>query len=97
MSRTSRVSRVQFDSSHRARSPTYEDANSDSSHSGTEEILQKGPGTDLSANFRAVLQSEDGGKLPKPEGEAGRPGRGGYSLQAALGWPTAEFDALHVR
>ncbi|KJA15065.1 hypothetical protein HYPSUDRAFT_59024 [Hypholoma sublateritium FD-334 SS-4] len=29
--------------------------------------------------------------IPKPEGEAGRPKRGGYNLQTALGWPTNEY------
>ncbi|KAJ3740308.1 hypothetical protein EV360DRAFT_90432 [Lentinula raphanica] len=30
--------------------------------------------------------SDDDDKIPKPTGEAGRPGRGGYSLRAALKW-----------
>ncbi len=34
--------------------------------------------------------------IPKPEGEAGRPKRGGYNLQKALGWPTNEYLRFKV-
>ncbi len=35
-------------------------------------------------------------KLPKPEGEVGRPGRGGYNLQKALKWDSTTFDKVKV-
>lgn len=35
--------------------------------------------------------------IPKPEGEAGRPKRGGYNLQTALGWPTNEYLRFKVK
>jgi hypothetical protein len=35
--------------------------------------------------------------IPKPEGEAGRPGRGGYNLEDKLGWPRKEFQQMKVR
>ncbi|KAJ3759353.1 hypothetical protein EV360DRAFT_69584 [Lentinula raphanica] len=38
--------------------------------------------------------SEDDDKIPKPVGEAGRPGRGGYSLQAALSWPEERYGKV---
>jgi hypothetical protein len=40
---------------------------------------------------------EDEDLIPKPEGEAGRPGRGGYNLEKALGWPRDEYRRLKVR
>ena len=40
---------------------------------------------------------EDGVQLiPKPNGEAGRPGRGGYNVEESLGWPTKEYRQLKV-
>lgn len=38
----------------------------------------------------------DEGKVPKPEGEAGRPGRGGYNLQRVLEWHPTQYDQLLV-
>lgn len=34
--------------------------------------------------------------IPKPPGEVTRPGRGGYSLDRALGWPDALYDTSTV-
>lgn len=36
-------------------------------------------------------------KIPKPSGEVGRPGRGGYNLQAQLNWSASDFDRVKVR
>lgn len=35
-------------------------------------------------------------KIPKPEGEAGRPGRGGYNLKVQLAWNAVTFSKLKV-
>lgn len=35
--------------------------------------------------------------IPKPEGENGRPGRGGYNLEVALGWDSKTFRKLKAR
>lgn len=35
--------------------------------------------------------------IHKPEGEAGRPGRGGYNLETAVGWNTTVYHQLKVR
>jgi hypothetical protein len=46
------------------------------------------------------LESEDDigiRKIPKPNGEAGRPGRGGYNLEEKLGWGEDGFKELKVR
>ncbi|KAI0766262.1 hypothetical protein BC629DRAFT_1596420 [Irpex lacteus] len=34
------------------------------------------------------------GQIPKPSGEAGRPGRGGYNLKDTLGWAVNDFEDL---
>jgi hypothetical protein len=36
-------------------------------------------------------------KIPKPQGEAGRPGRGGYNLERMLNWEPKSFKLLKVR
>ena len=35
--------------------------------------------------------------IAKPEGEASRPGRGGYNLEDKLGWQKKEFQEMKVR
>jgi hypothetical protein len=40
---------------------------------------------------------DDDNLIPKPEGEAGRPGRGGYNLEKELGWNKKEFERVKVR
>jgi hypothetical protein len=35
--------------------------------------------------------------IPKPRGEAGRPGSGGYSLQEVLNWSERTYEAVVVR
>ena len=40
--------------------------------------------------------SDDGALIPKPNGEAGRPGRGGYNLEDALGWHAKEYSRFKV-
>lgn len=42
------------------------------------------------------LDSEDGDVIPKPDGEAGRPGRGGYNLEKILGWQKKDFQLVKV-
>ncbi|KAJ3769894.1 hypothetical protein FB446DRAFT_790974 [Lentinula raphanica] len=37
---------------------------------------------------------ERSGGIPKPDGEAGRPGRGGYSLQATLKWSVKKWRSV---
>ena len=34
--------------------------------------------------------------IPKPDGEAGRPGRGGYNLEHALGWEHKRYCRIRV-
>ncbi|KAJ3728477.1 hypothetical protein C8R42DRAFT_716401 [Lentinula raphanica] len=37
---------------------------------------------------------DDDDKIPKPLGEAGRPGRGGYNLRDALNWPEERYGKV---
>lgn len=41
-----------------------------------------------------VDANQANGKIAKPEGEPGRPGRGGYNLETCLGWDTKEFRVV---
>ncbi|KAJ3715438.1 hypothetical protein C8R42DRAFT_645838 [Lentinula raphanica] len=41
------------------------------------------------------LLEENSGGIPKPEGEVGRPGRGGYNLQATLKWSRKTWRDVH--
>jgi hypothetical protein len=58
--------------------------------------------SDSSSDLSSLTDSdsedeEDEALIPKPEGEAGRPGRGGYNVENALGWPGNEYRRLKVR
>lgn len=44
-----------------------------------------------------LLAGEDVVKIPKPAGEVGRPNRGGYKLEDALQWNTAQMRVFKVR
>lgn len=37
------------------------------------------------------------GRITKPAGEVGRPGRGGYNLQNKLNWPVTDFERVKAR
>ncbi|KAJ3968329.1 hypothetical protein EV361DRAFT_870929 [Lentinula raphanica] len=39
---------------------------------------------------------EDSVGIPKPEGEVGRPGRGGYNLRATVKWPYKRWRLVHA-
>ncbi|KAJ4499228.1 hypothetical protein C8R41DRAFT_915444 [Lentinula lateritia] len=41
--------------------------------------------------------SASSAKIPKPPGEVGRPGRGGYNLRKILGWSKQDYDNVKVR
>ncbi|KAF8576076.1 hypothetical protein K439DRAFT_1623128 [Ramaria rubella] len=47
--------------------------------------------SDLSSESEAESDSE---KIPKPIGEPGRPGRGGYNLEEAINWDMLRFKKL---
>jgi hypothetical protein len=55
----------------------------------------------LSSLSSELLEVANGGqsswKIPKPDGEAGRPGRGGYNLEQVLDkWPAGLFEQVKV-
>ncbi|KAG1779845.1 hypothetical protein EV702DRAFT_1195206 [Suillus placidus] len=53
-----------------------------------EQISQASIGSSLSS----IASHES--KIPKPDGEAGRPSRGGYNLEIALKWDAGRFKAF---
>jgi hypothetical protein len=52
--------------------------------------------SELSSLTSSDSEDEEEDLIPKPEGEAGRPGRGGYNVEDALGWPRKEYRQLKV-
>ena len=44
----------------------------------------------------SIVTDSDNGKIPKPEGEPGRPGRGGYNLERAINWSNKDYKRLKV-
>ncbi|KAG2048867.1 hypothetical protein BDR06DRAFT_1012648 [Suillus hirtellus] len=44
-----------------------------------------------------LLTDSNDTKIPKPEGEAGRPAHGGYNLQRALNWDSHRFKMLRSK
>ena len=54
-------------------------------------------GSDLSEISESDSADLDDAKIPKPAGEAGRPGRGGYNLEVTLDWNPKAFKKLKVR
>ncbi|KAI5984814.1 hypothetical protein EDC04DRAFT_2615578 [Pisolithus marmoratus] len=69
---------------------TIENLPSDSEHS------ESSPAP--SESSLSSLESEPGAddKIPKPSGEVGRPGHGGYNLEEQLGWGEDGFKRLKV-
>jgi len=66
---------------------------------------ERGPDSDLASdkddNDKDDNDNDDNGSrsgvIPKPEGEAGRPGRGGYNLEESLEWRSKDYERLKVR
>lgn len=55
--------------------------------------------SDLASNNESVLlfsTNSDNGKIPKPDGEPGRLGRGGYNSERAVDWPAKDYKRLKV-
>jgi len=67
--------------------------------SSTPKLRDLTPGTDSDdgseSDSSASATSEDH-LIPKPDGEAGRPGRGGYNLEVALGWEHKKYCRIKV-
>jgi len=60
-----------------------------------------GERSDSPSPSESSLSSLDGDeesskKIPKPTGEVGRPGRGGYNLEEQMGWGETGFKKLRV-
>ncbi|KAJ3743033.1 hypothetical protein DFH05DRAFT_1526548 [Lentinula detonsa] len=60
---------------------------SDSEHSSSSESIHP-------VDTYPDSDEEDMRKIEKPLGEVGRPGRGGYNLEAALDWPRSQLERV---
>ncbi|KAF8575395.1 hypothetical protein K439DRAFT_1623629 [Ramaria rubella] len=58
------------------------------------------PNAPLNSDSSDVSEDESeldtGNKIHKPDGEAGRPSRGGYNLETALGWHAKLYNKLKI-
>ncbi|KAH9478874.1 hypothetical protein JR316_0009336 [Psilocybe cubensis] len=52
--------------------------------------------TNLSSAQQSFKQPFSTGLIPKPDGEVGRPRRGGYNLEKQLGWNKRDYMELKV-
>jgi hypothetical protein len=73
----------------RSASPLEED----SDLSGSEESQVS---YDSDNSTQSQVSASDDFRIPKPVGEVGRPGSGGYNLREQLGLPKNTFDAIKV-
>jgi hypothetical protein len=51
---------------------------------------------DSLSSLSSLTDLDDDPLILKPEGEAGRPGRGGYNLEETLSWKRKDFVRLKV-
>jgi len=59
-------------------------------------VCSDGDTSDSELTSLSDLESDDSHLIPKPEGEAGRPGRGGYNLEEALKWEHKKYLKVKV-
>ena len=57
---------------------------------------EDGSASDTSSESSLTSLESSSNKIPKPDGEAGRPGRGSYNLEAQLAWDKAVILKLKV-
>ena len=68
------------------------DTDADEPESNLSDLESEGNLSNLHAPNEVPLS-----KIPKPPGEAGRPGSGGFNLEETLGWPKEYFNKIQVR
>ena len=83
--------------------PQNHASRSESVPSSSESLTSESSSSDLSSESSAdslldevCSELSDESKIPKPSGEPGRPGRGGYNLENTLGWSQKAFIKLKV-
>jgi len=52
--------------------------------------------TSISGSYESEQDEESDGLVLKPDGEAGRPGRGGYNLEEAMQWKGKDYKQFKV-
>lgn len=70
-----------------------DDANSEAEQS--ERSRSRSPSESSLSSLDSETETEDI-KIPKPVGEAGRPGRGGYNLEEQMAWEDQRVKSLKV-
>ena len=58
------------------------------------DVESKNSDSDSSLSSLSDSESDDDRLIPKPEGEAGRPGRGGYNLENTLAWEGKDYRKM---
>jgi hypothetical protein len=71
------------------------DERSDSESSSSDSSDSDSSESDSSEPALSEVDSSDG-RVQRPGGEPGRPGRGGYNLEEAVGWNGKDFKRLQV-
>jgi hypothetical protein len=74
----------------RFRTSTPSDSDGDSEASEASSL------TTLPSDLDMDMDGSDDERVPKPQGEAGRPKRGGYTLKVALNWKAKDYKTLKV-
>lgn len=57
---------------------------------------QSSSGESRESSPLSELSDSEPGLITKPDGEPGRPKRGGYNIKDALGWPVKDYTKLQV-
>ena len=86
--------------------PSISEVSTPSHHSGTPPATpstkapatpsNKAPLDSDSLSSLSDLDEDEDSLISKPEGEAGRPGRGGYNIEETLSWKRKDFMRLKV-
>jgi hypothetical protein len=76
--------------------PVFYDSDSDSETPSATKNVDSNGNRDTLTVTRSADSTEKSDLIPKPDGEAGRPGRGGYNLQTFLKWTPRRWKEVQV-
>ncbi|KIK50717.1 hypothetical protein GYMLUDRAFT_252708 [Collybiopsis luxurians FD-317 M1] len=74
--------------------PVFYDSDSDSETPAAPKNIDLNKNRGTPAVTESTDSTEESDSIPKPNGEAGRPGQGGYNLQTALKWTSKRWKAV---